>query len=421
MIHLLDRAMPLRQQLGLGDDEIDDDWAVERTANRNPMDFIDKEDQQDLMQYTWDRAGDGFRKSYGSQLDSFNPADLTFARKSKLNDMKGQIDKLVDEFGDNPEMLSGVLNTYMNGMEKAGNLHRASLKQGDTEKGVPVQSKPVNMGDMKGYDLDYDDEGNPRLFSGGFLDGQNPRTSLGIQTDNNGQLGFDSHSFLMSPYFESGGKTDRYSIENKVGSLMGDAVESRELPEADPEKVPWRSIKGGPSAANARGGGIPVQELGKLISDMTGEDINYRLGVKQKTKKDGSPAAGFEPDKFSDDDKKYWGDMLQSLMDEKDGENPFFNFGDGPSFNGEKMGASDWISRVFDMANNGADGDSKHETKFTNGLRSKLRQFRLMQAMQKARSGDKGDLPKLLARLKYMAKKQGVDGDMMKGGYHLYQ
>ena len=412
----------LRKNLNLGDDDIDDDWAVERTANRNRMDFIDPEDQQDIMQYTWDKLGDTVRKNYGSQLDSFNPADLTFARKSQLKAMKGGIDKIVEEFGDKPDILPGLINAYMDRLEEAGHLHRASLKQGDTEKGVEVQGKPVNKGAMKGFDIDYDEDGNPRLFSGGFLDGQNPRTSLGITADKMGRLGFDSHSLLMSPYFETGGKKDRYSIENKVGSLMGDAVESRELPEARPDKVPYRSIKGGPSPANARGGGIPVQELADLIKQSTGEDINYRLGVKQKTKKDGSLAAGFEPDQFSDEDKQYWGGLLQSLIDEQDDNgNPFFNFGDGPSFNGEALSAQDWINRTLDMANNGMDGDNKHETKFTNGLRAKLRQFRLMQMLQQARQKSPNDLAKLLAKLKYMAKKQGITGDLDKGGYTLYQ
>ena len=412
----------LRKNLNLGDDEIDDDWAVERTANRNRMDFIDPEDQQDFMQYTWDKLGDQVRKNYGSQLDSFNPADLTFARKSQLETMKKGIDKIVQEFGNMPEIMPGLINAYMDQLEQAGHLHRASLKQGDTEKGVEVQGKPVNQGPMKGFDIDYDDEGNPRLFSGGFLEGQNPRTSLSITADRNGQLGFDSHSFLMSPFFETGGKQDRYSIENKVSSLMGDAVESRELPEAQPENVPWRGISGGPSPANARGGGIPVQELSQMISDATGEDMNFRLGVRPKMKKDGTPSNQYEPDQFTDEDKTYWGEMLQSLIDERDDDdNPLFNFGDGPSFNGESMSAQDWVNRVFDMANSGVDGESKHENKFTMGLRSKLRQFRLMQMLQQARQKSPGDLAKVLAKMKYMAKKQGITGDLDKGGYTLYQ
>jgi hypothetical protein len=260
------------------------------------------------------------------------------------------------------------------------------------------------------------------MFSGGFLDGQNPRTSLNIKPDKMGDLGFDTLSFLMSPFFNMGGDDDRYSIENKVSSLMGDAVESRELPESDPEKVPWRGIKGGPTSANARGGGIPVQELADLIEKQTGENINFRLGVKQKMKKDGTPSNNYEPDQFSDEDKSYWGNLLQSLSDEKDDDgNPFFNFGDGPQFNGESLGAQDWVNKVFDMANTGKDGESKHGTKFTHGLRSKLRQFRMMQMLQLSKNGEQGDLPKLLARLKFMAKKQGVDGDMTKGGYTLYQ
>ena len=412
----------LRKNLGIGDDEIDDDWAVERTANRNAMDFIDPEDQQDFMQYTWDKLGDGVRKMYGSQLDSFNPADLTFARKSQLDTMKTGIDNIVKEFGNMPDMLPGLINTYMDQLEQAGHLHRASLKQGDTEKGVEVQGKPVNQGDMKGFNIDYDDEGNPRLFSGGFLKGQNPRTSLSIKQGKDGSLGFDSHSLLMSPFFETGGKQDRYSIENKVSSLMGDAVESRELPEAKPENVPWKNIKPGPFNANARGGGIPVQELAKMIGDATGEDINFRLGVKQKLKKDGSPASNFEPDQFTDEDKTYWGEMLQSLMDEQDDDgNPFFNFGDGPDFNGDGLTAQDWINRTFDMANNGSDGENKHEKKFTYGLRSKLRQFRMMQMLQQAKQKGPGDLAKILAKMKYMAKKQGISGDLDKGGYTLYQ
>jgi hypothetical protein len=413
----------LRNNLGFGDDDVDDnDWAVERTANRDRLDFIDEEDQQDFMQYTWDSLGDEVRKAYGSQLDSFNPADLTFARKSQLENMKGGIDKIAKEFGSMPEILPGLINSYMDMLEKAGHLHRASLKQGDTEKGVPVKGKPVNQGDMKGFDIDYDDEGSPRLWSGGFLKGQNPRTSLNIADTGSGELGFDSHSFLMSPFFEAGGKTDRYSIENKVSSLMADAVESRELPEAQPDKVPWRNIKGGPSAANARGGGIPVQELADMVSKATGEDINFRMGVRPQLKKDGTISSKYEAGEFSDEDKEWWGSRLQSLIDEQDDDgNPFFNFGDGPSFNGESLNAQDWVNRAFDMANSGADGDFKHEKKFTNGLRAKLRQFRIMQMLQSAKQKGPGELAKTLAKLKYMAKKQGIDGDMSKGGYTLYQ
>ena len=59
--------------------------------------------------------------------------------------------------------------------------------------------------------------------------------------------------------------------------------------------------------------------------------------------------------------------------------------------------------------------------KFQTGLRTKLRQLRIMKAIQSARKSGGNDLGKMLAKLKFMASKQGFGGGREKGGYYKLQ
>ena len=163
---------------------------------------------------------------------------------------------------------------------------------------------------------------------------------------------------------------------------------------------------------------VQEKELRELIQDLTGEDINFRTGIRNKRNAKGQELKTFESDQFSDEDKTYWGDMLQSLMDEKDDDdNPFFDFGAGTSWNGEEMSPQDYIGRLFDLSNSGEGTHSKFET----GLRTKLRQLRIMKAMQSAKKSGSNDIGKLMAKLKFMAGKQGFGGGREKGGYYKLQ
>ena len=420
--NLVGHGTELRQQLGLGDDDIDEDWAVERTANRNRIPFMDQEDQQDMMQWIWDSMGQDSRNFYDNKLDSFNPADTTFARRTAIPKMKKDIQKIIDDFGGmrDPSIVPSMINLYLDDQIKKKNWRPVSLKQGDMAQGKKVGTKAVNipseMGLEDAFDLEYDEDGSPRMVTGGFEPGYNPGTSLSIGPQGaGGEIGFDSHSMMMKPFFDIGGKRTNYSIENKPGSLVGDAFETRERIERDPEGVPWKSISKGLADAAARGGGVPVGELNDLIKSLTGEEMGFRGGVRPKLKKDGTMSSQMEEDEFTEEDIMHHVQRLQRLMDEKDDDgNPFFNLGT-PNINGEDMDAEGFIRGALGLANS-KDGVEK---KFPLGIRTKLRQFQIMDAIREARA--QGKLPQLLARLKMMAGKEGFEGDWTKGGYYKQQ
>ena len=108
------QARRVREILNMKDDDSDDDWMVERTQNRNRLNFVDSKDQHDLMQHIWDIMGDDVRKNrYGSQMDTFNPADMSLVRRSQYEQIRGAIDKIAKEFGGNSDILPEIINTYL--------------------------------------------------------------------------------------------------------------------------------------------------------------------------------------------------------------------------------------------------------------------------------------------------------------------
>jgi len=382
----LGQAAAMKEYMGLGEDEIDEDWMYERYGEGD-SNYIPKEQQHNTMRDIWDGFTDDQRAVYGKSKDSWNPADISLIRGSKREEIMNTISRLQAQFADsNPELGPAVINTYLKDLAQNGAFLPISLKQGDVEKGVAPQIGAFNMNQDEIF---YDENGEPRLIEGGFMDGQSPRTEMGISPDKEGNLGFGTHSLMMDPRFKIGNKEKKFRIENKVGSMISDPNEIAELIDKE---------DGGYSRANARGGGVPAPVMERLITQFGGSNFGERMGMGN--------------DGFTEDDMKHYAEEYKQLKDDADGE---FGFGAGLNWDGEEVEPEEYFKRALTMANTGGHGEKKHNEKYKKGVRTKLRQMKIMRAVQNAKK--QGKLGELLAQMYYGAGKVNVDNQNKLGPF----
>ena len=349
-----------------------------------------------VMTQIWDNYfDDQTRKLFGGQKDSWNTADMYLTNPSREKEILPWVKELKEEFIGglccDPGVFVGTLNTYLTKLVHQRILLPISLKA--ETKNVPLQIKETNM-------HEWDDTGKINIVSGKFKPNKTPWFFTNIKIKG-GELTFGNIS-------GEGGNSAQYWAEFKVGDYETSYLIEQRM-QGDGSKAEVKDIKLNNKdkevRAAAQTGTVPMPDLRHIIRQYTGE------GYDDDVPPIGKPI-----------NTGYWYDYIDKVASDKSipieyGSWNILGTEYPPSLPGNVEGS--WIYKAVEIDNDTRNGSAndftiKYGAKpggFAGKLRLKLRQFRFLRAMQKAKS--KGELADFLVHMYYYAAKQNVsEGDI---------
>ena len=350
-----------------------------------------------VMTKIWDDYfDDKTRKLFGGQKDSWNTADMYMVKSSRENEILTWVKELKEEFvGElccDPGVFVGTVNTYLTKLIHEKILLPISLKA--ETKGVGLKIIETNM-------HEWDDSGKINIVSAKFKPKKTPWFYCNVKIKA-GELTFGAVS-------GEGGNSLQYNAEFKVGDYETSYLIEQRM-QGDGSKAEVKDIKLNNKdkevRAAAQTGTVPMPDLKNIIRKYTSE------GYDDDVPPIGNPI-----------NPGYWYDYINQVLDDKSID---IDYGDwnilGATYKPRSPGdvQNSWIYKAVNIDNDirstggGPDFIRKYDARpggYSGKLRLKLRQFRFLRAMQKAKK--KGELADFLVHIYYYAAKQNIsEGDL---------
>ena len=339
-----------------------------------------------VMTEIWELFDEDTRKLFGNKKDSWNTADMYLIKNGSGPTILSWATSLKKEFMDecdaDPGVFVGTLNTYLTHLIKKKELIPISLKKKTDDK--TMQIKETNM-------HEWGESGKIEVVSAEFQKGKTPWAYFNVIADGNeisfgGYPSGGTNSFQYFADFQVGDYETGYLVENRLaGSKSKAEVKDIVL-----------NNKGKRVRAAAQTGSVPQPEFEELVKEYTDEEYDYMV-----------PALN-EP--MSAGEITYWNDYLKDIQDNKSkislNLNGFTVFGqEYPVVGSSKQ--QTWIEKVAEIDADYLAGKTYNNLlpgKFHAKFRLKLKQLRMMRAMEKAN----GKLAEFLVNVYYLAAKQNI-------------
>tara|TARA_B100001250_G_C19761824_1_gene772831 strand:- start:49 stop:1635 length:1587 start_codon:yes stop_codon:yes gene_type:complete len=373
------------------------------------------------MECIWDdifKKDKDIKKEFGSQKDSWNPADCYLITATGEKKLHKYCDELYDEFlsvgnvvslenGDLMKQFVGSVNTKMSNLIKEDHiLLPISLKKMTTK--VSMSAKENNLHPIPGGKIDH--------VKGYFKDV--PYSYFQVEF-RKGVLNFAGNSFLFKAFIKAGTYKagfqyfeNNFKIEQRMQKLSN-KQEIKDIRTTDDGEL---------KDADAQAGNVPVSKFKDLIKQWAGvRDYDFNI-----------PPVGTA---FSDTQLKYWADEYDSLKDQdlsvKTGGVPV-NLGK-TSIMGQEMNADAYFQILGQLDQAPEDnpraiamivpgGKAMPKGSFSAKIRNKCYNLRFIRALVNAKKSTKGargesELCMLLVRLYFLAAKMKLSDKDLQGPF----
>lgn len=348
-----------------------------------------------VMTEIWELFDEDTRKLFGNKKDSWNTADMYLVRNGSgtniLKWAKALKKEFMDECDADPGVFVGTINTYLTQLIKKKDLIPISLKKKTDDKTISI--KETNM-------HEWGESGKIEVVSAEFQKSKTPWAFFNVKEDGNeitfGQDGGrGGNSFQYFADFQVGDYETGYLVENRLAGAKTKA-EVKDI---------VLNNKGKRVRAAAQTGSIPQPEFEELVKEYSDEEYDYMV-----------PALN-EP--MSAGQITYWNDYLKDVEENKSkislNLNGFKVLGKEYPLIGA-MKDQTWIEKVAEIDADYLSGKNYNNLlpgKFHSEFRLKLKQLRMIRAMQKAN----GKLAEFLVSVYYLAAKQNISEEDLHGPF----